>query len=401
VNRKFFVRVAAPLSVAAVMLAGCSSSSSGGNPGGTASGGETLAFQGPLSGGNAALGINERNGVKLAIDQANAAKTLPYTLGFEFADDQGSGTGSPPAARKLIGDSKVIAVVGPSFSGASNAAGPLYKAANLLMATPSATLPTLTDHGYSTFYRAVADDNAQGPPDADYLIKKVGSKKIYLIDDTTDYGKGLAQAFKGQVAKDGQQLAGSDSAPQTSTCIQGATGSTSQYPALASKVKSSKADAVFYAGYYCDLALLAKALRNTGFKGQIESGDGSQDVKYVSGAGAAAEGTLLSCQCSDIASNPKGAQFVTDYKAAFGVAPGAYSAEAFDVANAIIGVLKAAGSKPTRAGVVSAFASVDYQGLTKQIKFGSDHNLLVQAAYLYKVTGGKIVYVGAFKDLLG
>jgi branched-chain amino acid transport system substrate-binding protein len=401
VEMRTIARAAVPIAVGALALAGCGGSSSGGKNAG--SGGKktyTIAYQGPLSGGNAQLGINMANGTQLAIEQANAKGSLPFTLKFDKADDQGSADGSPPAARKLVGESNVVAVVGPAFSGASNAAGPIFKAANLLAATPSATLPDLTSHGFTTFYRAVATDFAQGPPDADYLVKKAGKKKIFLVDDTTDYGKGLANAFKGEVSKAGGSLAGSDSAPQTSTCIQGATGSTSQYPSEASKVKSSGADAVFYAGYYCDFALLAKALRSAGYQGQLMSGDGSDDGKYISGAGkAAAEGTFLSCQCSDIASNPKGTQFVSDYKTKFGADPGAYSAEAFDVANAIISVMQGMNGDITRSALVSAFANVDYQGLTKQIKFNSQHELAKQTAFLYKVQGGTIKYIGDLTQL--
>jgi branched-chain amino acid transport system substrate-binding protein len=266
------------------------------------------------------------------------------------------------------------------------------------MVTPSATLPDITTHGFTTFYRAVADDNAQGPPDAKYLVNKAHAKKIYLVDDTTDYGVGLAKAFKTEASALGASLAGTNEAPQTSTCIPGATGSTSQYPALASKIKSSGADSVFYAGYYCDFGLLAKQLRSIGFNGQLMSGDGSKDPKYISGAGkAAAEGTLLSCQCSDIASNPKGTAFVKDYTTKFGVAPGAYSAEAYDVANAVIGVMKSGAT--TRSAIVSAFGSVNYQGLTKTIAFAPDHNLKKQTAFLYVVKNGALKYLGDLAKL--
>lgn len=401
-DTKHIIRAAVPIAVGAVLLAGCGGSSSGGSKssGGSTSKTFSIGYQGPLSGGNAALGINMNNGVNLAIQQANAAKTLPYTLKLVSADDQGSADGSPPAAQKEIGDSSVIAVVGPAFSGASDAAGKIYGQAGLLAATPSATLPALTDEHFPTFYRAVADDYAQGPPDADYLVKVAGKKKIFLVDDTTDYGKGLAAAFKTEVSKAGGTIAGTDSAPQTSTCVPGATGSTSQYPSEASKVKGSGADAVFYAGYYCDFALFAKAVRNAGYTGQLMSGDGSYDSHYISGAGAKnAEGTFLSCQCSSIADNPKGADFVTQYKAKFGQDPGAYSAEAYDVTNAVISVLKGLGSSPTRAAVVSAFGKVDYQGLTKEIVFGADHNLKVQTAFLYQVKNGKLAYLGDLTDL--
>lgn len=400
-DTKYLVRAAIPIAVGAVLLTGCGGSSSGGSGGGGGGGAKSysIGFQGPLSGGVADLGINERNAVQLAIEQANAAKELPYTINFVQADDQGGADGSPPAARKLTGDDSVVAVVGPSFSGASNAAGKIYADAGLLMATPSATLPDLVDHGFTTFYRGIADDNSQGPPDADYLVKVAGKKKIFLIDDTTDYGKGLATSFKAELSKAGGSIAGSDSAPQTSGCVQGATGSTSQYPSEASKVKNSGADAVFYAGYDCDFALLTKALRNAGYNGQLMSGDGSKSDTYLKNGKPANEGALLSCQCSDIASNPKGADFVKAYTDKFGVAPGTYSAEAYDVTNAIISVLKGLGSSPARDAVVKGYAAVDYQGLTKEIKFGSDHNLTTQTAYLYQVKNGKFDYLGDLPTL--
>jgi branched-chain amino acid transport system substrate-binding protein len=403
VNTRHLVRAAVPLAVGAVALAGCSNGSSGGSTGSGSGGGKSfsIGFQGPLSGGVADLGINERNAVQLAIEQANQNHVLPYTIGFVQSDDQGGADGSPPAARKLTGNDAVIAVVGPSFSGASDAAGGIYKQANLLMATPSATLPDIVTRGFTTFYRGIADDNSQGPPDADYLVKVAGKKKVFVIDDTTDYGKGLSAGFKAELPKAGGTLAGSDSAPQTSGCVQGATGSTSQYPSEASKVKSSGADAVFYAGYDCDFALLTKALGNAGYTGQLMSGDGSKSDTFLKNAGAAGDGALLSCQCSDIESNPKGKAFVAAYTAKYGQAPGTYSAEAYDVTNAIISVLKSLGSSPTRASVVDGYSKVDFQGLTKEIKFGSDHNLTTQTAYLYQDKGGKFKYLGDLPTLLG
>jgi branched-chain amino acid transport system substrate-binding protein len=402
VDTRHLFRAAVPVALSAVVLAGCGGGSSGGKSDNGGSGGKsyTIGFQGPLSGGVADLGINERNAVQLAIEQANAKKTLPYTIKFVQADDQGGADGSPPAARKLTGDSSVIAVVGPSFSGASNAAGKIYQGAGLLMATPSATLPDLTTHGFATFYRGIADDNSQGPPDADYLVKVAKKTKIFLIDDTTDYGKGLSKSFKAELTKAGGNIAGADSAPQTSGCVQGATGSTSQYPSEASKVKSSGADAVFYAGYDCDFALLSKALKNAGYTGQLMSGDGSKSETYRKNSGSAGEGALLSCQCSDIASNPKGKDFVSAYTAKFGVAPGTYSAEAYDVTNAIISVLKGLGSNPTRSAVVKGYAAVDFQGLTKEIKFAPDHNLTTQTAYLYQIKNGQFSYLGDLPSLL-
>jgi len=164
-------------------------------------------------------------------------------------------------------------------------------------------------------------------------------------------------------------------------------------------VKSSHADAVFYAGYDCDAALMVKALANAGYTGQFMSGDGSKSNTFLKNSGKAGEGALLSCQCSFVEGNPKGKDFVAAYKAKFGVVPGTYSAEAYDVANAIITVLKAQGANPTRSAVVSGYANSNYQGITNLIKFNAQHNLTAQHAYLYKVKNGVFDYLGDLASL--
>ena len=126
-----------------------------------------IAYEGPLSGGNAQLGLNMEYSVELAVNQANSGTSsfgsLPFTLSFKAADDQGSATVSPTTAQELVSNSQVVAVVGPAFSGATEAAEPTFSAANLATVSPSATLPLLAQKGWRNFFRVVADDNAQGP----------------------------------------------------------------------------------------------------------------------------------------------------------------------------------------------------------------------------------------------
>ena len=123
-NRRLF-RLAVPLAVGAMTLAACGD----GETEGPSEGGKkeyTLAYQGPLSGDNAAIGENEANGVKLAVKLANEKGDLPFTLKYSGQDDLGSPEGGPTAAQKSIDDASVMAVVGPAFSGASKASGPLF-----------------------------------------------------------------------------------------------------------------------------------------------------------------------------------------------------------------------------------------------------------------------------------
>jgi branched-chain amino acid transport system substrate-binding protein len=366
---------------------GTSSSSGGGQ---TQSGSVTIGFQGPLSGPNSPqLGINGVDGVKLAIQQANDAKKLPYTLKLEQSDDQGTPDQGPTAARKLV-DDKVIAVIGPMFSGATKASEPIFSQAGILSVSPSATNPALTTLGFKTFVRVIAPDTVQGKAAADYIVKKLNAKKVFSLDDNSDYGTGLSKALDAQLQADGASVTHDGINP------------TKNYTAEATKIIGDKPDAVYYSGYYSEFGPLAKALNAAGYKGALLSGDGSNDDQFIKDAGGAAiaNGAYLTCACGDANSDPKAAAFVTAYKALNKQAPGTYSGEAYDATNALIKVLQGLGKNPSASAVVDAYKKVNYVGLTKTIQFTSSGEVQGDAVYMYKVENGKRVVLGLISDLL-
>jgi branched-chain amino acid transport system substrate-binding protein len=165
-------------------------------------------------------------------------------------------------------------------------------------------------------------------------------------------------------------------------------------------VKSSHAQALFYGGYYCGFAEFAKALRAAGYTGQLFSDDGSLDPHYVSGAGTSvAAGTLLSCPCQDLTTNPAAASFVSQFKVLAGFPVGTYSGESYDATNTIIKVLvaeaQAVGAKNiTRADVISGLKNVTYVGLTKTISFQANGEIAGTAEFVYKVQPN-----GAIKEI--
>jgi branched-chain amino acid transport system substrate-binding protein len=392
-TRKISAGIAGAM-VLPLALAACGSSSAKSSPstGGSsaASGGSvTIGFQGPLSGPNSPqLGINGVDGVKLAIDQANKAKTLPYTLKLLQSDDQGDPAVGPTAARKLA-DAKVLAVIGPMFSGATKASEPIFTQAGILSVSPSATNPALTTLGFKSFFRVIAPDTVQGKAAADYVVKGLKAKKVFSLDDNSDYGTGLSKALEPQLKADGATVTHDGIDP------------TKNYTSEATKIIGASPDAVYYSGYYSEFGPLVKALRGAGYKGIVVSGDGSNDDQFIKDAGAAnAEGAYLTCACGDANSDPAAATFVKDFTALNGQAPGTYSGEAYDATNALIQVLKGLGSKPSAADVVSAFAKVDYKGLTKQISFTSTGEVKGDAVYIYQVKGGKRTVLGLVSELV-
>ena len=208
--------------IGALALTGCGSSKDDSSSGGLSGGGGssdnnatyTIAFEGPLSGDNQQLGINEVNGVQLAIDQANKDTSLGFKLKLLKADDGGVPEKAPAAAAQVLQDSSVMGVVGPSFSGASQAVGKKYGDAGLAIVNPSASNGELQDQGFKTWHRVMPNDFAEGPAAADWLAKK--AKKVIVVSDKSAYGDGVAKAVSDELKKKGASVI-NQAADQTTT----------------------------------------------------------------------------------------------------------------------------------------------------------------------------------------
>ena len=379
------VRLAAVVVIGALALTACGSSSKSSSNGKKS---YTIGFQFPVTGDNGQLGINMLNGAKLAVEQANAKGDLGFTVKWVLSDDAGDPAQSPAAAQKLIDNKDVVVVLGPGFSGTTNAAEPHYSDAGLASVSGSATRADLTSNGFTTFQRVITGDNIQGVKMADYVAKGLKSKSAYVIDDKSAYGAGLVKFIKDQLSADGVSVKSEGIAP------------TKDYSAVATKAKASGADTVVYSGYYAEFALLTKALHTAGYKGNLVSGDGSKDDQYVTQGGAATEGAYLTCPCGPTASSPAAQKFATDFKAKYNAEPGTYSAEYFDAVNLVIAAIKSAGSNVTRASVEAAVkATKDFPGVSNpSITFDAKGEGGTGKIFAYQVKSGKITLLGEVVD---
>jgi branched-chain amino acid transport system substrate-binding protein len=378
----------------ALVLAGCSSSKSkstgglGGSSGNSsgASGGQTykIGFQGALSGDNKQLGINEVNSFNLAIKQWNEQANAPFKVTGVTSDDAGDNNKSPAAAQVLIGDPAVMGVVGPIFSGPTSAAGKAYAAANLALISPSATNATLTSSGFTTFHRIVPTDGIEGKATADYLAKKF--KNVFVVDDTTVYGKGVADVVFAELRSKG-----------VTTKRQGTNGANdSNLSPIATAAKSSGAQAIYFGGYDAEGALLAKALKAADYTGLVIGGNGVKSSLFTQNAGPAGNGFYFACGCQDATTAPSAKAFNAAYTAAYGTPPSTYSPEAYDATNALLQAIKSAASSGsvTRASVETAVNNLDYPGITTTVKFAPNGEVAQATVNLYQQKNGKIVELG-------
>nr|WP_269205156.1 branched-chain amino acid ABC transporter substrate-binding protein [Motilibacter aurantiacus] len=343
-----------------------------------------VGFMGALTGPDAQLGINEYNGAKLAFDQYNA--TNPATK-VDFI--QYDTTGAPDQATALapkVAQDGVVAVVGPAFSGESKTAVPVLEEAKIANISASATNAALSTNGWKFWHRVLANDDVQGPGAGEFIVKSLPATSVAVIDDQSEYGKGLADVVNTTVEEQGGTVATRDSIDPEAD----------DYSSTVNQIKSANPQAIFYGGYYSSAAKFVKQLRDGGVTATFVSGDGTLDQKFIDGAGEAAEGSILSCTCVlATASEDEAVQkFIDDYTAEYGTAPATYSAEAFDAATAIIKALE--GGATTGEAINESLSTVDFQGVSKPIKFNEVGELETGTTYIHQVKDGKIISLGEY-----
>ena len=357
----------------------------------------TIAFQGILSGATAGLGINESDGVKLAVADWNANKTRKFNVKLITADDQGDPTVAPSVATQINSNHSVVAVIGPSYSGATVASLPVYGPTHMPIISPSATRVSITladptasppvttpyNAQYKDFFRVVANDGVQGPADGNYLAKTLKKTNILVVNDASSYGAGLATQVAAQAKTDGATV-NTVTLPSLTSCGLGGAGTSDQITI------PSGVQAVFFGGYYCDFAKVTDIVRTAGYTGILMSGDGSEDPGYMAALSNVndGKGSLLTCACSQVSNSTAGGRlFNTQYAKKFHAAPGAYSPESFDATNMVLTAMTKI-KRVTRANITAELKKLTYKGLTKVIKFNSAGDVTSNSVAVYQVQVG-------------
>ncbi|QDG87631.1 branched-chain amino acid ABC transporter substrate-binding protein [Pseudarthrobacter sp. NIBRBAC000502770] len=340
----------------------------------------TLAYAGAQTGPNAQLGVNIFNGIQLAIDQHN--KSNPgCQVQFKKFDTEGDPNKATGPVTQLVSESDIVGVVGLPFSGESKATGNIFEQKGLVHITPSATNPGLTGNGWTTFFRGLGNDAVQGPAAAKFLTGKLGAKKVYLVQDDSDYGIGLGTSTSAGL---GSALAGTEKV----------TTGQKDFSAVISKIMNAKADAVFYSGYYAEGAPFDQQLVGKGFTGTFVAPDGVKDDQFIKQAGDASNNAYFTCPCLPGELIP---EFASAYKdVSKGAEPGTYSIEGYDAATVLLSGIDA--GKQSRADLLAWVKAYDKDGLSKHYKWDAKGELQAPTVYGYKVENGKIVPVGPIGD---
>ncbi len=345
--------------------------------------GELLVYvAAPLSGWQADGGQTVVGGARLMAERVNAAGgLLGYNLKVLAVDDEADSdvavTVAQEIADALRSGRKVIGVVGHYNSGQSLAAMEIYRNLPLVVVTPTSSDVSLTERGFSNFFRVNATDAAQAPVDARFLIERLGARRIALVHANNEYGRGLKDQMLRAMAELGVQPAAvieiPEAAPTQSDAVK--------------KVLALQPDAVFLAGYETEGYVLLPELREAGLTVPFMASDGCFLYEFIDGSGLASEGAYVSGITPDPVSSAD-AKWWKEYQELEARNPGTYSIAGYSAMQVIVEGIKKAGA-PDGAQVVNAIRGLDFQSLVGRISYDPNGDLEEQRIYVFQVKEGE------------
>jgi branched-chain amino acid transport system substrate-binding protein len=249
-------------------------------------------------------------------------------------DDQCKPEISTNVATKLVTEN-VAVVIGHVCSGATKAALGIYKEAGIVAISPSATNPPLTYSGdYPNFYRTIAPDDLQGKLAAGFLTEKLGAKKIAILHDKGDYGKGFADFSKLAVEEGGKAEI---------VIYEGVTPGAMDYSAVIQKIQSSGADAVLFGGYHPEASKLIGLMKKKNLDIPFIGPDGIKGNGFLEIAGPDAEGVYATGPM-DVSKLAENQQARAAYTEKYGKEPGTFFDQGYAAMQAALNAIKTANS---------------------------------------------------------
>lgn len=344
-----------------------------------------LATLSPLSGGQSDLGTQIRNGAQLAVNEYKAQfQQLGLNLQLAPYDDQADPATGTAQARKIASDRSILAVVGTLNSGVAIPSSAALQPSRVALVSPANTANQVTDRGLSNMNRIVARDDAQGPAGANFIRGTLGAKKVYVLNDKTAYGEGLAREVEKALKAGGVQVIANEGTEEKS-----------DFSSIISKIRLQRPDAIYFGGIYNQVGVFIKQLRDAGVTAPVVGGDGLDSSQLATIAGAGANDIYFTTVAAPIEALPAARTFAANFQKTFNSPAQGFGAFGYDAAKvALQGILAAAkanGNKaPSRAQVESAIRKGTFTGLLSgNVSFNSVGDRRAATLYVMNVQGGQ------------
>lgn len=367
----------------AALTGGCGGSDSGGAD-------KTVKVGGLLemTGGSASFGISSKNGIDLAFKDINAKGGVlgGKKLELVVADTKSEASEATNGMQKLISQDGVAAVIGPNQSSAVIAASAINNGAKVLGITPMGTNPDITvnpadgkTRAYN--YRACFIDPFQGTVMASFAYNDLGVRKAaVLVDNTSDYSKGLAKFFTENFANKGGSVVIEEAFLQKDT----------DFKSTLTKIKVANPDFIYIPGYYQEVGLIIKQARELGINVPIAGGDGWDSAKLPEIAGKAAlNNTYFSSLYSSDEASEMNKKFVEEYQKEYNAKPDVFAALAYDSALLVAKAIEDAKSAEP-AKIAEAMSKISgFKGVSGDVVFDEQHNPIKSAVIIEYVDGAQ------------
>ncbi len=340
-----------------------------------------IGVAGPHTGDLAAYGIPTKEAAEMLTAEVNAkGGVLGMQIELFPMDDQCKPEIATNVATKLASEG-VSVVIGHVCSGATKAALGIYKEAGIIVISPSATNPPLTQSGdYPNFYRTIAPDDDQGKLASDFTTDKLGAKKIAIIHDKGDYGKGFADFAKKFIEEGGKAKV---------VMYEGITPGAMDYSAVVQKIRREGADAVIFGGYHPEASKLVGQMKKKRVKIAFIGPDGIKGDGFLDIAGKNAEGVYATgpMDVTNYAANQKAR---ADYVAKYGKEAGTFFDQGYAALQATFNAIEQA-KGTDYAAVSKALKSSFVESAVGKIKFDAKGDAEGVGFSVYQVQGGKFV----------
>ncbi|MBN2332128.1 MAG: branched-chain amino acid ABC transporter substrate-binding protein [Deltaproteobacteria bacterium] len=293
-----------------------------------------IGVAGPHTGDLAPYGIPTKEAALMVADQINAAGgVLGRQVEVLPLDDQCKPEIATNVATKLVSQN-VAVVIGHICSGATKAALGIYKEAGIIVISPSATNPPLTQSGeYPNFYRTIAPDDDQGRLAATFVTGTLGARKVAILHDKGDYGKGFADFSKKFIEAGGHAEV---------VMFEGVTPGAMDYSAVVQKVRRNKADAVIFGGYHPEASKLVSQMKKKRVKIPFIGPDGIKGDGFLEIAGASAEGVYATGPM-DVSRYEENRKAHADYVKRYGKEPGTFFDQGYAAMQAVLHAIETSG----------------------------------------------------------
>ncbi len=344
----------------------------------------------PFTGEAAPYGEHIRVGINLAVEDVNAAGGIagqPLKIIFEdSATDIDTGKA---AARKLINEDKVLAVIGGATSSVTMAIlEDVCVPAKVILLSPAASSPNLSGKS-AYFLRVYPSDTLEAARMADIAGNELRLKKLVIFSEAGEYGRGYKKALMDRYnrIKNREVIKVFNYMPGDR-----------DFSAMIQETAGLSPDGIFLIGYMDSVSALVNDIRAAGITTPIlTSGSLTEDFPGV--AGAAAEGVMFSSPSfRAIGNKDQVASFITAFKAKYGREPGDYAAYGYDALRVMAQVMVAAGDGLSRTAIHLAIRTPasQYAGVTGNILFGNEGDV-VASPTTFIISDGAIVQ---YKDYL-